>query len=100
MILHLYKLFRLIEKVILCIMSAPLTWGYCILLKNQECKVRKLIIDNDYMTFLYKIGIDRCIGSCNNGNNLYFKACLPDFIKNITVQSLDLISREFFSKKY
>ena len=23
----------------------------CLLLKNQECKVRKVIIDNDYMTF-------------------------------------------------
>ena len=42
-------------------MSAPLTWGYYLLLKNQECKVRKVIIDNDYMTFPYKVGVDRCI---------------------------------------
>ena len=28
---------------------------YCLLLKNQECSVRKTIIDNDYMTFPYKI---------------------------------------------
>ena len=26
------------------IMSLPLTLGYCLLLKNQECKVRKIII--------------------------------------------------------
>ena len=98
MILHQYKMFSLIKKVILCIMSAPLTWGYCILLKNQECKVRKVITDNDYMTFPYEIGIDRCIGSCNNKNNLYFKACLPDSIKNITVKFLDLISQKFIFK--
>ena len=93
-------MFSLIKKVILCIMSAPLTWGYCILLRNQECKARKVIIDNDYMTFPYKIGGDRCTGSCNNENNPYFKVCLPDSIKNITVKSLNLISREFVLKKY
>ena len=38
-------MFSLIKKVILCIMLAPLTWGYCILLKNQECKVSKVIIE-------------------------------------------------------
>ena len=31
----------------------------CISLKNQEFKVRKVIIDNDYMTF-------PCAGSCND----------------------------------
>ena len=75
-------------------MSAPLAWGYCLLLKNQECKVRKVIVDNDYMTFSYKIGINRCIGSCNNLS----KICLPDSIKNISVKSLDLISQRLVLK--
>ena len=61
----------------------------CLFLKNQKWKVRKIIVDNNYMTFPYKIGIDRCIGSCNNENNPYFKTCLPDSIKNITVKSLN-----------
>ena len=38
----------------------------CFLLKNKECKVRKVIVDNDYMTFPYKIKVDKCIGSCND----------------------------------
>ena len=50
------------------------------------------------MTFPYKIGIDRCIGSCDNENNSYYKICSPDTIKNITVKSLNLISREFIFK--
>ena len=70
----------------------------CLFLKNQECKVRKLIVDNDYMTFLYKIGINRCIGSCNYENNPYFKTCLPGSIKNITVKSLNLLTKEFVFK--
>ena len=79
-------------------MSAPLTWGYCLFLKNQECTVRKVIIDNDYMTFLYKIEVDRCIGSCNSKNNPYYKICQPDSIKNISVKSLDLISQRLVLK--
>ena len=79
-------------------MSAPLTWGYCLFLKNQECTVRKVIIDNDYMTFPYKIAVDRCIGSCNSKNNPYYKVCLPDSIKNISVKSLDLISQRLVFK--
>ena len=91
-------MFRLLKKVIISIMSAPLTWGYCLFLKNQECTIRKVIIDNDYMTFPYRIGVDRCIGSCNSKNNPYYKICLPDSIKNISVKSLDLISQRLVFK--
>ena len=66
----------------------------CLFLKNQECKVRKVIVDNDYMTFPYKIGINRCIESCNNENN----PGLPDSITNITVKSLGLLTKEFVFK--
>ena len=60
----------LVKKVIILIMSLPLAWGYCLLLKNQECSVRKVIIDNDYMTFPYKIKVDKCTGSCNSENKI------------------------------
>ena len=51
-------MFRLLKKVIILIISIPSAFGYCVLLKNQECAVRKVIIDNDYMTFPYKIRAD------------------------------------------
>ena len=63
------------------------------MLKNQECKVRKVIIDNDYKTFPNKFEVDRCIGSCNINNNPYYKTCLPDSIKKVSVKSLDIISQ-------
>ena len=69
-------MFSLIKKVTILISSIPLISGYCLLLKSQGYKVRKVITDNDYMTFPYKIGVDRCIGSCNNKNNPYYKICL------------------------
>ena len=84
----------LIKKVIILIISLLLISGYCLLLKNQEYKVRKVIVDNDSMTYPYKIGVDRCIGSCNDKDKPYFKICLPDSVKNINVKSFDLIAKK------
>ena len=58
----------------------------CISLKNEECKVR-----NDYMTFPYKIKVNRCVGNCNDKDNPYFKVCTHDIVKNICVKVLELI---------
>ena len=90
-----YKMFKIIRKIVKLIMSLPLTLGYCLILKNQECKERKIIIDNDYMTFPYKISINRCIGSCNDKNNPCLKTCLPNSIKYISIESLDLLSNKY-----
>ena len=94
----MYKMFSLIKKIVLLIFSLPLISGNCLFLKSQKCTVREVIIDNYYMTFPYKIGVDRCIGSCNSKNNPYYKICLPDSIKNISVKSLDLISQRLVFK--
>ena len=75
-------------------MSIPLISEYCLLLKNQECKVRKVIIDNDYLIFPYKIKVDECIGICNDIDNPYFKVCLPDSVKNINIKSFNLLSKK------
>ena len=66
----------------------------CLLLKDQQCSVRTVIIDNDYMTFPYKIKVDKCVGSCSDGDNPYFKVCLTDSVKNISVKVFDLISQK------
>ena len=75
-------MFRLLKKVIILIISIPLAFGYCLLLKNPECKVRKVNVDNNCMTFPYKIKVG------NDIDNPYFKVCLPDSIKNISVKVL------------
>ena len=46
------------------------------------------------MTFPYKIGVDKCVGSCDVIENHYFKFCLPDIVKIISVKSFDLISKK------
>ena len=78
--------------------SSVLTVKNCLLLNNQECAIRKVIVDDDYMTFPYKIKVDKCVANCNDVENLYFKVCMLDVVKNVSVKSFDLISRKHVLK--
>ena len=53
-----YKMFKFIKKLLILVLISTANSLKCISLKNQEFKVRKVIIDNDYMTFPYKIKVD------------------------------------------
>ena len=44
-------MFRFIKKVLILVLISTVNSLKCISLKNQECKVRKVIVDNKYMTF-------------------------------------------------
>ena len=46
------------------------------------------------MTFPNKIKLDKCVASCNDRDNPYFKVCLPDIVKNISVKVFDLVSQK------
>ena len=53
-------MFGLIQKVMILVMSPISTVSpNCLLLKDQKFEVKKVIIDNDYMTFPCKIKVDR-----------------------------------------
>ena len=64
----------------------------CVLMKNQECKIREVVVNNEYMTYPYSIKVNRCNGNCNNISNPYSRVCILDVIKNITVKLFSLIS--------
>ena len=52
------------------------------------------------MTFSNKIKVDKCVRSCNEVENPYYKTFVPDVVKNISVKSFDLISQKNVLKKY
>ena len=54
----------------------------CISMKNQEYKVREVVISNDYMLYPFSIKVNRCNGNCNNIKNPYSIVCVPDITKN------------------
>ena len=61
----------------------------CVLIKNQACKAREVIINNEYMLYPFSIKANR---NCNNITNPYFRVCVPNVIKNITAKVFDLLS--------
>ena len=84
-------MFRLIKKVLILVLISTVNSLKCVSLKNQECKVREVVVKSEHMTFTYNFKVNRCIGSCNNISNPYSKVCIPDIIKNVTVKMFDLI---------
>ena len=57
-------MFCLIKKVMvlaLISVSSALTSQNCLLLNDQKWEVKKVVIDNDYMTFPFKIRVDKYV---------------------------------------
>ena len=87
-------MFNLIKKVTMILLITMAQSKNCFLLNDQKCGGKKVIVDNDYMTFPYKTKVDRCVGSCNNITNPHSKVCVPNIVKNISVKVFDLISQQ------
>ena len=61
----------------------------CVLMKDQECKVRPEIVNisiNDSIFYPFSIKANKCSGNCNNINDPYAKICVPDVVKNLNVK--------------
>ena len=68
----------------------------CILMNNQECKVRPEMINvnsKEPIFYPFSIKTSKCSGSCNNVNDPYVKLYVPDVVKNLNVKVFNLISR-------
>ena len=63
----------------------------CILMKNQQCKVRPEIVNannNNPIFQPFSIKTNKCSSNCNNINDPYATICLPDTIKKLNVKYL------------
>ena len=85
-------MFRFIKKVLILVLISTVNSLICISLKHQECKARKVVISNEYMTYPYSIEVNRCSGICNNITNPYSRVCVPDVTKNATLKIFDLMT--------
>ena len=67
----------------------------CMSMKNQECKVRPEIVNNNSNNptfYPLSIKTNKCSGNCNNINDPYTRICIPDTVKNLNVKVFNLIS--------
>ena len=82
----------LIKKVLILILMSTVNSLKCTSLKNQECKVREVIVKNDYMIYPYSIKVNKCNGNCNDVSNPYSRVCIPNIISNVTLKVFDLMT--------
>ena len=60
----------------------------CVLMNNQECKVRSEIVNvnsNDPLFYPFSIKISKCSGSFSNINDPYAKLCFTDVVKSLNI---------------
>ena len=68
----------------------------CILMNNQECKVRPQLVNansKEPAYFPFSIKTSKCSGSCNKINDPYEKLCIADVVKNLNVRTFKLMLR-------
>ena len=66
----------------------------CYSLDNKECKIRPEIINvnnKESIFYLYKIKMNRCVGSCNTIDDPYGKTCFANDIENIGLKIFYLL---------
>ena len=94
------KMFVFIKKVfftgltILSILANVYTLK-CISRNNQEYKVRPEIVNvnsNQPVFYRFSIKTSKCSRCCNNNNDRYAKLCVPDVIKNMSIEVFNLMS--------
>ena len=60
-------MFRVLIKILAIIfLVSSVNSLKCVLIKNQECKVREVIVNNEYMLYPFSMKINKCNGNCNN----------------------------------
>ena len=65
-------------------------------MNNQACKVRPEIVNfnsNEPVFYPFSIKTTKYSGNCNNINDPYATICVPDAVKDLTVEVFNLMSR-------
>ena len=68
----------------------------CVLMKNQECKVKSEIISNNSnnpIFYPFSVKINRCSSNYNNINDPYARISVSDTVENLNVKAFNPMSR-------
>ena len=83
-------MFGLINQVLIVLLSfSEFLATKCVSLKHGSWMTRPTLIDFDPLELNYypfKIGLDKCSGSCNVSYNLATKICFPSRTKDVNVK--------------
>ena len=93
--MKIFSFFKKIFDLGLTILSNITNALNCVLIKNQECKVRleSINIDgNNPIFYPFSIKINKCSGNCNNINDPYARICVLDTVRHLNVKVFNLMS--------
>ena len=86
------EMFIVLELVLFCYDGA--LFIKCVSMNNQPCLVRPTLIDlnpdkHHYYPFI--VSMSRCDGSCNTLEDPFGRICIPNKIKNLNLEVLNII---------
>ena len=74
-------------------------------LNNQKCKIKSTLINwhpNEYSQkfpyYPFAVKLDRCVGSCNNINDLSNKVCIPNKTEDLNLSMFSMVTGQNDSK--
>ena len=94
-------MFGLIKKIFIGLLTSIINASNhtkCMFLSNQKCMTQPTLIDlnpNEYSQEFHYYPLDRldrCIGSCNNLNNLSNKVCFPNKTEDLNLSMFNMIT--------
>ena len=78
-------MFHLTKKILVMTLLSSVNSLKCISMKNQVCKVREVIVNNKYMTYLYSVKVNRCNENCNDISNPYSRVLLEILLQKCLI---------------
>ena len=74
-------------------------------LNNQKCKIKSTLINwhpNEYSQkfhyYPFAVKLDRCVGNCNNINDLSNKVCIPNKTEDLNLSIFSMVTGQNDSK--
>ena len=95
-------MFGIIKKMFLILLTKSVSASNhtnCVSLNNKKCEIQPTFINlhsNKYSQELdcysFAVKLDRCVGSCNNLNNLSNEVCVPNKTENLNLSMFSMIA--------
>ena len=71
----------------------------CTSLSNQKCVIQTFLINlhhnkysKEFHYYPFAVKLDRCVGSCNNLNDLSNKVCVPNKTEDLNLSMFNMIT--------
>ena len=95
-------MFGAIKKIFIVLLTSIVSVSNhkkCVSLSNQKCITQPTLINlhpNEYSQefhyYPFAVKLDRCVGSCNNLNDLSNKVCIPNKTEDLNLTVLNMMT--------